>query len=1167
MGEFIFDLQRFEDITNTVVGANVFGSYSSDVIYNYGRFARVWASGGNDRITNWNNDYSTVYGEDGSDTISNNGRATLYGGNGDDVIYHDNDYSFIDGGAGDDHIYIQGYGSNNTIIGGADNNSIIGNGKAQVYLCYGEGDDTIDNYGENSTIKIATETFSTMTSNADIVIKIGEHSVVVKDAVGKNLNVKTFVDSSSLIENADEDNDVTNQADDVTLQSGKGKDTLRNSGKNVLLSGGDDDDYLGNSGANATLHGDKGNDTIFNHGENSTINGYEDNDYINNTGASVTVNGNTGNDWINNSGSSVTIKGGKENDFIKNSGANVVFEYAVGDGYDVIEGFNETSTLKISDFLVSNRYSKSTVGNDVYVNVGGEAIIIKDGVSLSKINIVGTEITPEADSRSPENTYSFTEGDDNVLIHTYGEFFTGSSIIYLLGGNDSIYIGNYANFNSISGGDGSDTVNNSGTYVSITGGAGDDSIWNYGLNSTVKGDDGNDEIYNRGESTSVFGDAGNDSIRNTGDKVTMDGGAGNDTISNSWQDAALMYGGEGDDVISLGGEYTGTFWYKGNTLVGGTGNDTIYNDGQEQIYKYFAGDGDDVIVGFHEKDTLCIVNEKYTSSTSDNDVMIKIGSGSLTLKDAADKTIIINGMPDIAEPQELEIGQGDDTSDDSVDDTSDDSVDDTSDDSVDDTSDDSVDDATDDSVDDTADDSVDDTVDDSVDDTSDDSVDDATDDSVDDTADDSVDDTVDDSVDDTADDSLDDASDDSVDDATDDSVDDASDDTDNEDILNGSKGKDDFIYNGGKVVITDYQKKDKIDTGTLAYESYSIADDDLIFDFGGDNSLTIQNGAGKAINLNSTVNFYTADGILDKNKKSITLASGAESFSAKNYSQLTTIDGSATGAIEILGNNKANIIYAGASGSTLAGGKGKDSLVGGDGADLFIYDKGDGKDVVENYGAGDKISLGADVELKDAKIKKGNAIFKVKGGALTVNDTTDVTFAAEGNETIFSGGVFTDSNSVKVLGSFKGTVDLSDYEVSNVDATLAKKKLTLAGDDSANYLVGGKGKDCLTGGAGNDTLWGGKGKDSLFGGEGDDVFIFQAGNGTDTILDYASGELLTILNKRGDEGDFKKATFKDDTLTLAIQGGGKVIFSGVNTSTNFNINGDTYHISNNSLTK
>ena len=63
----------------------------------------------------------------------------------------------------------------------------------------------------------------------------------------------------------------------------------------------------------------------------------------------------------------------------------------------------------------------------------------------------------------------------------------------------------------------------------------------------------------------------------------------------------------------------------------------------------------------------------------------------------------------------------------------------------------------------------------------------------------------------------------------------------------------------------------------------------------------------------------------------------------------------------------------------------------------------------------------------------------------------------------------------------------------------------------------------------------------------------------------ARSELISILDKRGDIGTFKKATFKNDTLTLSINGGGKIIFSGVDTSTTFNINGTNHHISGNSL--
>ena len=49
--------------------------------------------------------------------------------------------------------------------------------------------------------------------------------------------------------------------------------------------------------------------------------------------------------------------------------------------------------------------------------------------------------------------------------------------------------------------------------------------------------------------------------------------------------------------------------------------------------------------------------------------------------------------------------------------------------------------------------------------------------------------------------------------------------------------------------------------------------------------------------------------------------------------------------------------------------------------------------------------------------------------------------------------------------------------------------------------------------------------------------------------------MLQILDRKGEEGDFKKATFKNDTLTLGIQGGGKVMLSGVDKDTSINING------------
>lgn len=326
-----------------------------------------------------------------------------------------------------------------------------------------------------------------------------------------------------------------------------------------------------------------------------------------------------------------------------------------------------------------------------------------------------------------------------------------------------------------------------------------------------------------------------------------------------------------------------------------------------------------------------------------------------------------------------------------------------------------------------------------------------------------------------------------------------------------------------------------------------------MFDFGDGNYLTIKDGIGKAINFNSVLKSYMTEGSFDKDKKAVLLQSATKNFSAKKYSNLASIDGSQAESASITGNNKANIIIAGKYGSTVAGGKGKDTIYGGNGSDVFVYDKGDGKDTIYNFGESDMISLVSNADIKDVKIKKGSAVFKIGSGSITVNSlTSGINF----NDTIFSNGVFISDEGAKVLGSFSGTINLEELGVSTADASLAKKKLMLNGNAADNYLRGGKGKDLIQGGAGNDTLWGGKKSDTLTGGDGDDVFIFQVGDGNDVITDYSSGDMLQILNKKGTGfADYKKATFKDDTLTLAINGGGKVILKNISDVTAFNING------------
>ncbi len=115
-----------------------------------------------------------------------------------------------------------------------------------------------------------------------------------------------------------------------------------------------------------------------------------------------------------------------------------------------------------------------------------------------------------------------------------------------------------------------------------------------------------------------------------------------------------------------------------------------------------------------------------------------------------------------------------------------------------------------------------------------------------------------------------------------------------------------------------------------------------------------------------------------------------------------------------------------------------------------------------------------------------------------------------------------------------------------------------AGDDTLN---GGKGNDTLYGGAGNDNLWGGKGNDTLYGDDGADKFIYSTGDGSDVICGFSDDDTLTL------NAVIKSSSLnsKGDAITLKVTGG-SIKFQDF-TATTFNINNDTYQLSDGALVK
>jgi hypothetical protein len=69
---------------------------------------------------------------------------------------------------------------------------------------------------------------------------------------------------------------------------------------------------------------------------------------------------------------------------------------------------------------------------------------------------------------------------------------------------------------------------------------------------------------------------------------------------------------------------------------------------------------------------------------------------------------------------------------------------------------------------------------------------------------------------------------------------------------------------------------------------------------------------------------------------------------------------------------------------------------------------------------------------------------------------------------------------------------------------------TINGTSGADEIYGYGGNDTLTGAAGSDTLIGGLGDDRLEGGAGNDTYVWEGGDGKDTVYDNSGTNVLKI---------------------------------------------------------
>ncbi|MDF1722629.1 MAG: calcium-binding protein [Minwuia sp.] len=235
------------------------------------------------------------------------------------------------------------------------------------------------------------------------------------------------------------------------------------------------------------------------------------------------------------------------------------------------------------------------------------------------------------------------------------------------------------------------------------------------------------------------------------------------------------------------------------------------------------------------------------------------------------------------------------------------------------------------------------------------------------------------------------------------------------------------------------------------------------------------------------------------------------------------------GGDTITGSDGRDTLTGQSGQDVLRGGLGPDNLFGGTDDDIYIYNRGDGFDVIDEQGNGgnDTIQFGAGIAVSDLAITASGGQMSISltdgSGGLLLRSQLFRSFVPETDrngqiETLrFADGTEIDlSGSLNISGSDDNdiiSVHLGDdtlFGLGGVDVLSGGFGDDVlfggAGNDGVNGdagdddLRGDSGNDRLNGGLGDDTLIGGTGDDTLVGGVGDDIFVYARGDGTDGIV-------------------------------------------------------------------
>ncbi|MBB4819807.1 Ca2+-binding RTX toxin-like protein [Pseudomonas alcaligenes] len=495
-----------------------------------------------------------------SNLIGGSGSDFLFGEAGNDTLTGNDGADFLDGGDGNDRLY--GNSGNDLLLAGAGNDSLYG-GDGNDVLDGGAGNDALSGEGGSDTYRFARGWGQDSINNNDAstgkvdAIEFGA-GITASDIVATRSGTNLIL---SLVGSTDRIT-VTNYFNADGTSSYK-LEEIRFIDGSVWDIAKVKELALLNTAGNDTLTGYATADVLNGGAGNDSLYGGAGDDQLLGELGDDRLYGEDGNDLLQGAEGNDTLYGGEGNDVVY--GGEGVDNLFGGNGNDILEGGASNDNLSGEGGSDTYRFARGWGQDSINNNDAGTAKVdaIEFGAGITASDIVVT--------RSGTNL-----------------------ILNLVGSTDRITVTNYFNADGTSSYkleeirfiDGSVWDVAQVKELALLNTAGNDTLTGYATDDVLNGGAGNDSLYGAAGDDQINGELGDDRLYGEDGNDLLQGAEGNDTL----------YGGEGNDVVYGGEGVDNLFGGNGNDILeGGTGNDNLSGEGGSDTYRFARGWGQDII--------------------------------------------------------------------------------------------------------------------------------------------------------------------------------------------------------------------------------------------------------------------------------------------------------------------------------------------------------------------------------------------------------------------------------------------------------------------------------------------------------------------------------------------------------------------------------------------